>query len=241
MNDDDRVAYLAGEDGGAVPTDAVDPTDVDDRADLDDLDELRALLADEALWAEPPAGLEDSIVAAIAGEARPEARPDAPSAPVPPARPVSSLDARRSRRWGVVLASAAAVVLVAAAGVFLVTRDGTNEGTAVELTPTDVLPGAAGTAHVKRFDSGWRILLDATGLPRLDDGAFYQAWLRDADGVLVPIGTFNEGADVVLWAGVSPERFSTLTVTEERADGDQASSGRRVLVGTITLDADATS
>ena len=32
--------------------------------------------------------------------------------------------------------------------------------------------------------------------------------------------------------GVSPEDFATLTVTRERADDDQASSGERVLVGT---------
>jgi hypothetical protein len=32
-----------------------------------------------------------------------------------------------------------------------------------------------------------------------------------------------------------------LTVTRERADNDQASSGDRVLIGTITLDDDATS
>ena len=70
---------------------------------------------------------------------------------------------------------------------------------------------------------------------RLDGGRFYQGWLRSEDGQLVPIGTFNEGADVVLWAGVSPADFPTLTVTEEAADGDQASSGRRVLVGTIVL------
>jgi hypothetical protein len=38
---------------------------------------------------------------------------------------------------------------------------------------------------------------------------------------------------VTLWAGVSPVDFSSLTVTRERADGDQASSGDRVLVGTI--------
>jgi hypothetical protein len=36
-----------------------------------------------------------------------------------------------------------------------------------------------------------------------------------------------------LWAGVSPKTFSTLTVTRERADGDQASSGEKVLVGTV--------
>ena len=51
--------------------------------------------------------------------------------------------------------------------------------------------------------------------------------------MLVPIGTFNEGQDVTLWAGVSPKDFTTLTVTREQADGDQASSGERVLVGPV--------
>ena len=51
--------------------------------------------------------------------------------------------------------------------------------------------------------------------------------------MLVPIGTFNEGRNVTLWAGVSPKDFTTLTVTRERADGDQASSGEKVLVGTV--------
>jgi hypothetical protein len=50
---------------------------------------------------------------------------------------------------------------------------------------------------------------------------------------LVPIGTFNEGYHVILWAGVSPTAFTKLTVTRERADGDQRSSGEKVLVGTV--------
>jgi hypothetical protein len=51
--------------------------------------------------------------------------------------------------------------------------------------------------------------------------------------VLVPIGTFNDGRDVTLWAGVSPKEFPTLSVTRERADTDQASSGERVLIGAV--------
>ena len=51
--------------------------------------------------------------------------------------------------------------------------------------------------------------------------------------MIVPIGTFNEGREVTLWAGVSPNDFRTLTVTREQADGDQASSGEKVLVGTV--------
>ena len=81
--------------------------------------------------------------------------------------------------------------------------------------------------------SGWRIELDATGLPRRDEGGFYAAWLRNQAGVLVPIGTFDEPRKVTLWAGVSPKEFATITVTRERADNDQASSGERVLVGQV--------
>jgi hypothetical protein len=99
-----------------------------------------------------------------------------------------------------------------------------------------VLPDAAGSATLTKTDSGWRIELDATGLPRLDEGDFYQAWLRNDDGTLVPVGTFNEGSDVVLWAGVSPHLYSTLTITRESDDNDQGSSGDRVLAGTITPD-----
>ena len=40
----------------------------------------------------------------------------------------------------------------------------------------------------------------------------------------------------MLWAGVSPVLFPTLTITRESADNDQESSGDRVLVGTITQD-----
>ena len=93
------------------------------------------------------------------------------------------------------------------------------------------MPGAGGEATFTKTDSGWRIELDATGLPRRQGGLFYQAWLRSAAGVLVPIGTFNEGREVTLWAGVSPKDYPTLTVTRERADGDQASSGEKVLAG----------
>ncbi len=235
-NDDDRIAYLSGEDGVDV-----------DEATRADLDELRSLLADDTLWAVPSSGLEDSIVAAIAREAQ-EHPPSTATAPVvappPPARGgVTSLASHRARRMRTFVTAAAAVVILAVGGVFVATHDrgSSNDGTAVALEAGPLGPGAAGTAHVKRFPSGWRIMLDATGLPRLDDGQFYEAWLKDANGVLVPIGTFNEGADVVLWAGVSPAKFPTLTVTKELADGNQDSSKQLVLSGTITLDDAATS
>jgi hypothetical protein len=131
-------------------------------------------------------------------------------------------------------AVAAAVAMVVAVAVFA-PSDGTTSGQlAAKLAPTELLPDARGDATFTRTESGWRIELDASGLPRLDDGRFYQGWLKSDDGALVPIGTFNEGEHVVLWAGVSPVDHPTITITEESDDGDPASSGRRVLVGPIT-------
>jgi Anti-sigma-K factor rskA, C-terminal len=139
---------------------------------------------------------------------------------------------RRPRATGLVLIGAAAAAVAAVAIGSAVFASGTSgERFSAALAATGLAPGAGGEATFTKTTSGWRIELDATGLPRLENGRFYQAWLRNSVGVLVPIGTFNETRNVTLWAGVSPEEFGTLTVTRERADDDQASSGERVLVG----------
>jgi hypothetical protein len=140
------------------------------------------------------------------------------------------------QRRFVLIGAAATAVLAVTIGL-TVFRSGTSgERFHAALAATNAVPGAGGEATLTKSSSGWRIELDATGLPRLDDGRFYEAWLRNAAGVLVPIGTFNEGREVTLWAGVSPKDFTMLTVTREQADGDQASSGEKVLVGTIDVD-----
>jgi hypothetical protein len=138
-------------------------------------------------------------------------------------------------RRRLVMISAATATAVLAVGIgFVVFNSGTSATRfQAALASTDVAPGANGQATLTKTSSGWRIELDASGLPRLDRGRFYEAWLRNAAGVLVPIGTFNEGRNVTLWAGVSPQDFRTLTVTREQADGDQASSGEKVLVGKV--------
>jgi len=124
--------------------------------------------------------------------------------------------------------------VVAVAIGIVVSRSGTSaERFHAALGPTALAPQAGGNATLTKTTSGWRIELNATGLPRLDNGRFYEAWLKNAAGVLVPIGTFNEGSNVTLWAGVKPTEFSTISVTRERADGDQTSSGEKVLVGKV--------
>ena len=156
-----------------------------------------------------------------------------------PAALRARIEARRraKRAWlprGVVLAgTAVTAVLAVGIGVAVLDSGSSAESFHAALRPTDLAPAASGAATMTKTSSGWRIELRATGLLRRDAPLFYEAWLRNAAGVLVPIGTFNEGRDVTLWAGVSPKDFPTLTVTRERADTNQASSGEKVLVGTV--------
>jgi hypothetical protein len=224
--DDDRIAYLSGDDV-AVPDDA-----------RDDLDALRALLATPDLWVEPDSMLEDRIVAAIAMESAPPVDPVAASAgPVQAGNGRAA--ARANRRWSPkktawsAIAVAATVLAILGGIAVFGSRGPSREHFSMALAPTGLVPNARGQASLTKTTSGWRIELDATGLPRLDGGQFYEAWLKNDAGVLVPVGTFNEGTNVTLWAGVSPVDFPTFTITKEQADNNQASSGERVLVGML--------
>jgi Anti-sigma-K factor rskA, C-terminal len=145
-------------------------------------------------------------------------------------RPARTVRAPRRLALGGVAAAAAAAAVVA-----VVVVGSGSHGTRFQaaLGPTALAPGARGDATLTKTSSGWRIHLQATGLPRRAGGRFYEAWLRSPAGVLVPIGTFNEGRNVTLWAGVPPTSSTVLTVTRERADGNQASSGEKVLVGPV--------
>jgi hypothetical protein len=190
---------------------------------------LAGLLADPSTWAEPDAGLEDRVVAAVRA-----AEPDAPSS-VTPITARSERTAARRRRRGVVAASiAAAAALVIGVTTVVVTGSGSGPDGEAQLAATALAPDARATVDVTRTEAGFRIALDARGLPELQAGEYYQAWLKNAADTLVPIGSFSSDDDTVtLWSGVSPEDFPTMTVTIESADGDQASSGRRVLVGRV--------
>jgi anti-sigma factor RsiW len=150
------------------------------------------------------------------------------------------IDAKRGARRAhgtrrIVAIGAVATVAVAAVVGLSVFRSGSSSlRFKAALAATALAPGAKGQATLTKTSSGWRVELDASGLPRLDGGRFYEAWLRNRAGVLVPVGTFNEGYRVTLWAGVPPTAFTTLTVTREQADGNQGSSGEKVLVGTVS-------
>ena len=214
------------------------------RHDEDQIAELAAL-ADGSLDSERGAALREQVAASpeladrLAEQERAVlmARSAAAEVEAPPALRARIEAEKRPRRvWaprGFVFAGAAvAAVLVVAVGITVLSSGSSAQRFQAALGPTSLAPGAKGKATLTKTPSGWRIQLTATGLPRLENGRFYEAWLRNTSGVLVPIGTFNDGRHVTLWAGVSPKDFSTLTVTRERADGNQGSSGEKVLVGT---------
>ncbi len=220
-NDNERIAYLSGE-----PVESLTPQE---RAELD---ELRTLLEAPAAWEEPDAGLEDRVVAAIAAEAA--RAPAAEREPAPAPAPVKPARSRwRLRHPGFALgglATAAAAIAVA-----LVLALGSSSPAplrfAMVVSGTSLAPGAHGTGTLTKTESGWRIELSATGLQHLSNGRYYQAWLKNAAGILVPVGTFNDAQKVTLWSGAPVTQFRAFSVTVQQANGNPASSGRRVLVG----------
>jgi Anti-sigma-K factor rskA len=218
----------------------------DDEAGGQEIAELAAL-ADGSLGPERRAGLEAQVAASgeladrLAEQERAVALMRSAAAEVEaPEALRARIEAQRRprrmsapRRLALIGAAAAAGVAAIAIGVGVFGSSTSGESFNAALAATDLAPGARGEATLTKTSSGWRIELDATGLPRRDGGRFYEAWLRNRAGVLVPVGTFNDGRKVTLWAGVQPTDFTTLTVTREQADGDQASSGEKVLVGTV--------
>jgi hypothetical protein len=222
-SDDDRILYLSGE-----PVVSLTPQE---RAELD---ELRALLETPATWEEPGASLEDRIVSAIADEARRarpvETEPAAPTATPPPRRRGFRWPFRRPTLVLGGFATAAAAIIVA----IVIAVGGSPPGPlqyAMVVSGTSLAPGAHGSATLTKMTSGWEIQLSATGLPHLANGRYYQAWLKNAAGILVPVGTFNDAEHVILWSGAPVTQFRQFSVTEQLANGNPVSSGRRVLVG----------
>jgi Anti-sigma-K factor rskA, C-terminal len=212
-SEEERMAMLAGR-----PLDALDD---DERAQVES---WTRLLADDATWVEPAPDLEDLVVASTSAAPRPTTGWASTS--------------RRTTSWVrpllAGLVAAAAIVFA----VFLLSHRGDKEVRFAtgQLAGTELAISATGRTVVYKDTSGFRIELRAHHLPRLDDGRYYQAWLKGPTGT-VPIGTFSEGRGdwVTLWSGVSPVDYPMLTVTIEEPDGNQASSGHKVLSGNLSL------
>lgn len=201
MNDDPQIAYLAGDDNARVSP-----------AERAEIDKLREVLADPAVWVEPRADMQERIVAAIADSGT-QRRP------------------RAMFRYAIVSSVAAVVLAVGLVIGLNAVQENKSLQYSASLRGTELAPRASGEVTLTKTASGWKIQLHASGLPRRGNGEYYEAWLKNDEGVLVPVGTFNQPDEVILWAGVPPTTHPTFTVTRQLANGDPASTGQVVLIG----------
>jgi hypothetical protein len=209
-----------------------------DRLSCDEAADIALLaraLGDPSVWGATSRELEDRVVDAVL-DAHPsslspvpaiDAAADAPSPATAPRR-------RRPRRMRMLVSAAAVFAAIAIGAGFITARHEPEAEFRSNLTATQLAPTARGAVDMYRTDAGFRIELHATGLPTLTGDTFYQGWLRNANGIDVPIGTFSSSAgEVTLWSGVSPKDYPTVTVTIETAGHNQLPSGRRVFVGNV--------
>ena len=188
-----------------------------DQPTNEELQLLDDVLGDAAIWAEPRAGLEDDVLRAIA---------DAPE--LWPQR----RDHSRVRR--VLIGVAAAVAAIAIVFAVVGTTGRSHNAYDAQLTATQIAPAAHASAGITHARTGFHITLDSTGLPTLTPNQYFEAWLKNAQGAGVPIGTFSSSSGrVTLWSGVSPASFTTIAVTIETIGEGPGSSGRIVLQGVV--------
>lgn len=208
---EDRIEFLAsGSASGEKP------------AEHERLEMIRAILADEALWSEPPPEVGDALIEAISGEAGSSG---------------SDRSSARSRwPWAAAVAAAAVIALVLGlSGLFA----GEPGEIVVAVEGTELEAAAAGEATLRPTGDGWWIGLQVSDLTPAPRGTYYEGWVWSDNGDGVSIGTFHlrgGGENVVLWSGVDPAAYPMIWVTLENEDGNPAASDRIVLRGRIPDD-----
>ena len=171
------------------------------------LDEMRAVLSDEATWAEPSRGMEQRVVAIVSGTEQ-------------PAEPAAG----RAWWWVGGAGIAAALVLIVA----LVLTSAPAPDWEVAIPGTDRAPLASGVIEGWVEQDGTRLVLDIEGLPVAPAGSVYELWLTNAD-IHVSAGTFRSAGQPELWVGVSRAAFPRLWITLEPIDTDESPSGFTVM------------
>jgi anti-sigma-K factor RskA len=188
----------------------------------------------------PPADLRARVLAEIA-----TTRQLSPRVPGVSTDEVDELSARRDRtrpgRWTTgLLAVAAALLLVIAAGVLVVGRssDGFDEQLAAVVTEPDgrlvALAGEGpGSVRVAWSDTSGRAFLVADGLPTAPAGSAYELWLIDAGGP-VPMRVLDPATDGTLRVEVdltgTPVAWG---VTLEPVVGSDAPTGEILYVAEV--------
>ena len=202
---------------------------------LDLLDDRERALADRLLADDPLFRAEVERLRATAGALtrldrdawRPPAPPPLPDAPLP--APPAAVPVRRPRRR-FALAAAAALSLAVA---LLIAGDRRDRGaTTLTLRPLAGVPGRA-TLTI----SGAQAELRGAGMPASGAHDYYEAWLGDARGRMVSMGTFRVArdgrVDARMAVAVDLRRYRLLDVSLERDDGNPAHSATSVMRATL--------
>ena len=170
---------------------------------------LRQLAANE-----PPAELEDRVLAQARGE----------------------IPARSRSRWRFwVPAAALLAIAVLGAGLLWTITGDSSEG--IPLTST--VPASEGGGEVSGEVDGGNLQIELVvwGLPKLRKDEYYELWYAKEDGGRISCGTFRaqQGGQttVNLTAPASAVSYPEIEVTREPDDGDPGSSGEKVLVGDL--------
>jgi anti-sigma-K factor RskA len=206
MNCDDfRAAHLEGREDPEVASHPRSCADC--RAVVANLTAGRGLLADSAVWEEPPPALGARVEALIGS---------------------SSREQGVGRRWRLelVLGAAAAVVVIVVGVVAALQPSPPDWETAIP--GTSVAPAATATLAGWHTDRGTRMVLDTVGLEPAPTGHVYELWLSQGP-VHISAGTFTAGGPVEMWVGVERADYPRLWVTLEPIDDDPTPSSRTVL------------
>lgn len=162
--------------------------------------------------------------------------------------PVATLSPRRPRLDLRLVATAAAVAAAFVAGV-VVARDrgpsSDDSAGVVEFTEDIAITGDGRVDVIgRRLEIGRTVEIRSDAFPILPTGEFYEVWFVASDDTptspnRISAGTFHpdlEGRTFVeMTAAVDPNKFPTLVITAEIADGDPAPSPNEVLRGTLTI------
>ena len=171
---------------------------------------LRQLAANE-----PPAELEDRVLAQARGE----------------------IPARSGGRWWLWASAAAALLVVAVLGVGLFRAITGDPSSGVPLTATALAPKAGGEVRVEEVGENFQVELEVWGMPELREGEYYEMWYYAEDGGRISCGTFRAGPEgrttVNLTAPASAREYPEIEITREADDGDPGSSGEEVLEGKL--------
>jgi anti-sigma-K factor RskA/putative zinc finger protein len=210
-------------------------------------------LSQAAPAAEPPAGLEFKVVAAVRYAAMAESATSSKVTSTAAREPATSAQAEpkpartsKSQRWwrrhwtNPLFAALAAAAVTAAAflGSTLFQAAPVLAAT-IKLTAQPGFTGS-GLATARHTHGGYKISLTVRGLPVSGPGQFYECWYagpgnRPGHLKLITAGTFvvdHSGSQTLdMWSAANPADFKIMQITLERP-GDASQRGKVILSGT---------